>query len=50
MNTTSTAQHKISETLAYHLLPGIVILAGYIVFSRFSSPAHGLDEKMGSLG
>lgn len=33
MNTTSTTQHKISETLAYHILPGIVILAGYLVIT-----------------
>jgi membrane protease YdiL (CAAX protease family) len=33
MNTTSTTQHKISETIAYHLFPGIVILAGYLVIT-----------------
>ena len=31
MNNTITPQHKIGETVAYHLLPGVAILAAYLL-------------------
>lgn len=45
MNTTSTTQHKICKTIAYHLLPGIVILVCYLVITPYLHKA-GLPSVM----
>lgn len=35
MNETQTSQHSIGTTVAFHLLPGLVILAAYILITPF---------------
>ena len=46
MNENTISQHSLAETIAYHLLPGVVILAGYVLITPFLRNA-GLPSAMG---
>lgn len=46
MNEKNISQHSLTETIAYHLLPGVVILAGYVLITPFLRNA-GLPSAMG---
>lgn len=46
MNETSIKQHSIGETIAYHLLPGVAILAGYVLITPLLRNA-GLPSALG---
>ena len=46
MNENNISQHSLAETIAYHLLPGVVILAGYVLVTPFLRNA-GLPSAMG---
>ena len=46
MNEKNISQHSLAETIAYHLLPGVVILAGYVLITPFLRNA-GLPSAMG---
>lgn len=46
MNENNIPQHSLAETIAYHLLPGVVILAGYVLITPFLRNA-GLPSAMG---
>jgi len=45
MNENNISQHSLAETIVYHLLPGVVILAGYILITPFVRNA-GLPSAM----
>ena len=46
MNNTDTPQHSLGETIAYHLLPGVAILAGYVLITPLLRNA-GLPSALG---
>jgi uncharacterized protein len=46
MKNTDFSQHTLGETIAYHLLPGIAILAGYVLITPFIRDA-GLPSAIG---
>ena len=46
MNETSIKQHSLGESIAYHLLPGVAILAGYVIITPFIRRA-GLPSAIG---
>jgi uncharacterized protein len=46
MDETRISQHSLGTTIAYHLLPGIVILAGYVLITPFLRNV-GLPSAMG---
>ena len=39
-------QHSLGKSIAYHLLPGVVILAGYVLITPFIRKA-GLPSAIG---
>ncbi len=46
MNEASIKQHSLGESLAYHLLPGVAIIAGYVLITPFIRRA-GLPSAIG---
>jgi membrane protease YdiL (CAAX protease family) len=46
MNKTYIPQHSLGETIVYHLLPGVAILAGYVLITPFIRAA-GLPSAIG---
>jgi membrane protease YdiL (CAAX protease family) len=46
MNEKHNSQHNLGETIAYHLLPGVAILAGYVLITPFIRKA-GLPSAIG---